>query len=626
MTDKNNETKKAKKQGPIRTGAVIPLIIFIVLVVGFNILFLDVSIKKSIEFIGGKANGAEVNVDSVKTSFSDLSISVKRIQFTNKEIPTHNRFEIGEFNFQMLWDALLRGKIVIDRSNLNHILINTKRASKGFVPPPPKQESASSKKTKEVLGKAKKEFDGNVFGDIAGVLSGDSVGDTKGKFEGELASKKRLTSLNAEIDQKQKEIDQSLKGLPTEKDFTSLKSRFNAIAWKDLGNIAKAPKILKEADQLKKDIEKANKAINDASKKVDSSLKFIDSSYKEVQGLVDQDIANISKRMNLPSLDPKTIAKMLFGNELLDKITELKKYQDMASEYMPKKKGKLEAPIKKPRGKGRDYRFGTPNSYPLFWLKLASIDSKNDQGIVKGKIENITTNQRQIGKLTTGQINADFPGENVRDIVSHLEIDHRDNPVLRMDATIGSFPVAGKALSDSKDVTFIIKQANTKSEMKATLTPENVDMTLNNSLTNITYETKAKSPQVQEVLTDVSSKTKTLTLDAKGKGKWDSIKFDIKSNLAQAIQNSVQSLVQEKINKAKAKIKADVEKQIAGTKKQIDDKVASLKGQYDKQLNQGKAQLAKIQDDLDSTKKKAEKDAKGGTEKKLKSLFKGIKL
>jgi len=88
----------------------------------------------------------------------------------------------------------------------------------------------------------------------------------------------------------------------------------------------------------------------------------------------------------------------------------------------------------------------------------------------------------------------------------------------------------------------------------------------------------------------------------------------------------VQSLVQEKINQAKAKIKEDVEKQIAGTKKQIDDKVANLKGQYEKQLNQGKEQLAKIQSDLDSTKKKAEKDAKQGGEKKLKGLLKGINL
>lgn len=630
MTEETKETKKDKKKnkkkGPIRTGAVIPLIVFTALVVAFNIFLLDTTIKKTIEFVGEKVNEAEVNVDSVSTSFKDLAISVKRIQVTNKEKPEFNKVEIGEFNFKMLWDAILRGKVVIEKSELKNILINTKRAKKGYVLPPPPAKNAAAKKTKEVLKNAKKEFDGNVFGDIAGVLSGDSVGDTTGKIEGELASKKRLNQLEKEVDQKQKEIDAALKGLPTEKDFTDMKNRFNAIKWKDLGNITKAPKVLQQADKLNRDINKANKAINNASKKVDGGLKFVDQSYKEVQNLVNEDINNISKRMNLPSLDPKTISKMLFGNELLNKIEEVKKYQDMASDYMPKKKGKLEAPIKKERGKGRDYRFGTPNSYPLFWLKLASINSKNEQGEVKGKIENITTNQRQIGKLTTANIKADFPKENIRDINSRIEVDHRSDPVMKMEATIGSFLVKDKALSKSKDVKFVIAEADTYSQMNAVATEKKINLTLKNKLRKVKYDTKAKSPQVDEVLKDVSKKTKVLTLNATGSGAWDNIKFDIRSNLAKAIENSVRSLVQEKINKAKAKIKADIDRQISGTKKQIDDKVKSLRAQYDKALNQGKSELAKIQNDLNKTKKKAEKDAKKGSEKKFKKLFKGIKL
>ena len=365
MTEQTKETKKEKKnkkKGPIRTGAVIPLIVFVAAVVAFNTFLLDVTIKKTIEFVGEKVNEAEVNVSSVNTSFKDLAISVKRIQVTNKEEPNFNKVEIGEFNFRMLWDALLRGKIVIEKSELKNILINTKRKKRGYVLPPPPAKNAAAKKTKEVLKSAKKEFNGNVFGDIAGVLSGDSVGDTTGKIEGELASKKRLNQLEKEVDQKQKEIDAALKGLPTSKDFEDMKKRFNAIKWQDLGNIAKAPKVLQQADKLNRDINAANKAINNASKKVDGGLKFVDKSYKEVQNLVNEDINNISKRMNLPSLDPKTISKMLFGNELLNKIEEVKKYQEMASDYMPKKKGKLEAPIKNERGKGRDYRFGTPNS------------------------------------------------------------------------------------------------------------------------------------------------------------------------------------------------------------------------------------------------------------------------
>ena len=75
---KVKKEKKKKKQGPIRFSAVIPLTVFIALVVAFNIYFLDSIIKSAIEYGGSEANGAEVNVGSVDTSFKELWYRIKR--------------------------------------------------------------------------------------------------------------------------------------------------------------------------------------------------------------------------------------------------------------------------------------------------------------------------------------------------------------------------------------------------------------------------------------------------------------------------------------------------------------------------------------------------------------------
>jgi uncharacterized protein (TIGR03545 family) len=625
MTDKKPENieKVKKKQGPIRTGAVIPFVVITSLVIGFNILFLDSTIKSALEYVGEQAVGAEVNIDLVDTDFSKLSVVVKRMQLTDASNPDFNKIEIGTLKFQMLWDALLRGKLVISTANIEDILVNTKRTSRGYLVEKAIESDGATQKTQELLKGAKEEFKGNVFGDIAGVLSGEA-GATD--LNATLESEKKFKEIEKDLVRREKDIDAKLKSLPTKAELKNLEKRLGKIRWNDLGNLLKAVKVLQEADKLKRDIEKAKKSYEVAGKAIDSGLKEIDKSYKDAEKLVAKDIENITKRMKLPKLDPASIAKMIFGNELVSKLETLKEYQNIAKQYMPARTDKDKPkPVKQARGKGRNYRFGTPNSYPLFWLKLASINSKNDQGKVSGKVENITTNQSQIGKLTTGLVTADFPPQGIRNFVSEFEIDHRDKPIMNIDVAVGSVPVVDKALSDSKETKFIIKKANNKVSISAKLTENHVKFRMKNRLSKIKYHTKAKSKQLDLVLADVAKKTKILTLDARGTGKWDNLKFDIKSNLAKAIEKSVKSLVQQKINKAKNKIKNDVEAKLSGTRKRVDSKVAKLKSDYNKQMKQGQAQMDKIKADLKKKKKKEEKKAKKSTKNLFKG-FKGIKL
>ena len=441
VLEKKKKEKPKKPKGPIRTGAVIPFLVISLIVVLFNLFLLDSTIKKTIEFAVEQVNGAEVNVSKVTTSLSDLKIEVGKIQITDKNAPAFNMLQVGKVDFQLMWDALLRGKIVIDIANIEDILLNTKRSSAGEVFPVERDEkTGNSKATQELLNKTKKEFDGNVFGDIAGIMAGGSTGDVTKNIEGTLESKKKFDELNTKIKDKEKSLSNDFKNLPGKSHFASLQNRFKAIRWKDLGNLVKAPKILKEADQLNKDFNKAIKSYDKASKNLSQSVQEIDKSYKEAEALISKDISSVSQRMNLPKLDQKSIAKVLFGNEILDKVSQAKKYQTMAEKYMPPKKEK-QKPVKVKRGKGRNYQFGKPNSYPLFWLKLAKINSKNDQGSIEGKLENVTNDQVATGKLTTATMKADFPGINVHGVNAKLTVDHRKEPKAVFEGKVNNFLV-----------------------------------------------------------------------------------------------------------------------------------------------------------------------------------------
>ena len=256
-----------------------------------NIFFLDSSIKKAIEFGATRANGAEVNVGSVAVGISDLSIKVKKIQFTNADEPMMNTFEIGNISFQALWDGILRAKVVINEAKLENIQFKTKRSSKGYVIPE-EDKAKNSQMTKEVLEKTKKEFEGNILGAIAALISGSGV--AKGaRVEDNLKSKQKYEELSKQIDSKSKEMDQAFKNLPDKKELSSLNSRLGKIRWKDIGNIAKAPGVLKEIDTLKKDIDRTKKKFDTANKLVNTNIKFINNGQKDIQNLVENNLSDL---------------------------------------------------------------------------------------------------------------------------------------------------------------------------------------------------------------------------------------------------------------------------------------------------------------------------------------------
>ena len=626
IDDDKKKNKKPKKIGPIRTGAVFPFFGVTAVTVLFSYFLLDYSIQKTLEIIGGELNNAEVNIGSVETSFSELRVSVHDIEVTNRDTPSFNKIFVGKMEFELHWDALLRGKILVNLANIGNIKVNTKREKPGDVyPVNVDSKTGNNAVAQKMLDKAKGEFKGNVFGDIAGILGGGSTGDMSDEIKNSLVSKKRFEELSLGLKNKEKKINADMKKLPNSAEIKKLQARIKKIKWKDLGNLMKAPGILKEADSINKEIQRSIKAAKQINNNVNSSLKEIDAAYKDADSLIAQDINSVSKRMNLPTLDQKSMGRMLFGDEVLGKIEEAKKYQVMAQEYMPVKKDPALKRKKPKRGAGRDYRFGTPKSYPLFWLKLAKIDSKNEQGSVIGRIENLTNNQNTTGVLTTAKIKAHFPKMDIHHGKFDMELDHRESPVLKLSGIIANIPVNDKELSNTKDAVFIIKNANNHVNMQAVLTESKLEMKLKNRLTKIKYETKSANSSVAEVLSNVARKTKVLTLDAKVKGQWDSLNFDIKSNLVQAINSTVRSLVKEKIEKAQAKIKLDIEKQISASKGKVDKQVSALKNSVNSKLGNAKKQMDQMNGQLKSEKKKAEKKAKKSIMNPLKKLkIKGL--
>lgn len=602
--------KKVKKKGPLRTGAIVPLIVVLGSIVAFSILLLDVVLKKSFEYGLSKINGAEVNITAVNTSFTNLSMEILKVEMTNPAMPEFNRIEVGFIRYKMLWDALLRAKIVIDETRVGDIKLDTKRKAPGHVPPPEPPSTSDGKMASQALEKAKEEFKGNVIGDIASVVSG---GDGKKvAIEGELKSKAHLKKLEEELATKEASLKQALKDLPSEKEFKELEKRYQNIKWKDLGNIAKAPKVLKEADQLKKDLDKTLKSYKKTSDLVTNTFKDIKQETDKIEDLVKEDIADIGKRLKLPKLDPKSIAMNLMGPEMAEKLKKLTYYKSIVDKYLPpKKEREKDAGPVIVRSVGRDYRFGTPTSYPVFWLKLLSIDSKNDQGIVTGKMTNLTSNQKIVGAPTHLEVAADLPGANFRNAKLDAKIDHRDKVKDIVLASIGSFPVDKIKISEDKNTKFNIQKAIGSSDLSIKYDGKELKFNSDTALTKLDYEIESNDKTMQEILGQVAETTQRITMDAAAYGKPEALRWEFKSNLADSIKKSADRFVQKKIDAKKAEIKKQVDEQVAAKQREIKEKVAALENQFKQKVDESKKKLDQMMDKLNAEKKKATKGIKG---------------
>lgn len=612
--------KKNKKKGPIRTEAIIPIVALILIVVLFNIFFLDALIKKGMESIGTRVYGAQVDVSDFKSSFLDLSVKVGKIEFTNKEKPELNLFEIGSIEFKGLWDAALRAKLVIENVEVKDILLMSKRKSPGKVLPPGDPNSAQKQLREKVLNKFQDAYEGNILGEIAGILGGKGISKVKDSLLKGLKSEKLYAEVSKQFDKRKDELEKAKNNLPSDKDLKSFEKRFNDIDWGGIGDLRKAPKVLKEISELEKDVSKAVKSVDTAKRKVDESVKYFEGAKKQADNSIDEDVNSVSKRMKIPQLDSKSITGTLFGKEIYGKLDQVAEYQKIAKDYMPPKRKKEEPKYAKPpRQAGRNYQFGTPRSYPSYWIKKVAINSKNNQGSIAGAIKNISADQNLAGAPTTAKINGDFPGVDVRGVKADLVFDHRQEvPRDSMQASVDSYPVTNKLLTKSNDVTLSIAKASLASTMSAKFNGEIFDIKILNKFNNSELNYDSPSNELKRLLAAVSKKANLVTLEILAKGALKDLKLEAKSNLANLIQSAVAGVVKERIKEEEQKIRQAVEGKIADERKKVEAQLAQVKNQYEGELKKTENELNKFKKDIDNKVKKEKKNAE-------KNLFKGIK-
>ncbi|MFN7904740.1 MAG: TIGR03545 family protein [Pseudobdellovibrionaceae bacterium] len=625
-----------KPQGPIRFGAIIFFSIFIGLIGLYMHFFFDSHLRKSIEWGGYKALGVEVNLAEVKTSFINLHVRFAGLEITDGTMPSRNSVSIGEIRFGLLWDALLRARVVVNEAVIDQIEFAKPRKSPGRVrpPAPPSNEPSviakeAEKVKKLTLEKAEREGANNVFGDAVAMLQGGSGEAQLDQLKGNLKAEELAKKIEADIKQMQVAWEQRFKTLPQGKEFEDLGKRIGQVKtsnFKDMNEVQKSiqeiDKILKEGDQKIKAI---TTAVNDLNKDVSGAQGQVKSLEQQIQ----DDIKSLEQHFKIPKLDAKTLSRSIFQQYAGVYLAKANDYKALAVQYLPPKftkKGTNETDDTiqpHPREKGVTYEFGRQNSYPLFWVKRVAVSSQAGaseySGNISGEILDITSNQRMIGKATIAKLSGNFPTQKVEGFKTQLTLNNlKPQSEVTWDVAVAQYPFAGRTLVSSPEVEVAFEQAQVKLDLNTKLVDLNeFSFRANNLFQNIAYKVQAKNDVVDGIMKNVFANLPSINLEVWGEGEPSTPSLNFNSNLGPELAAGFGREVQAKINEFKARIEKQVRDEIEKNKKQIEAQINEFKAKYEGEINKVKAQADAQKKIAEDKTNEAKKDTENRAKKQI---------
>lgn len=617
------QAKIKKPAGPIRWNAIIPFFIFIALIYGYFYFFFDSHVKKAIEWGAYQALGTELNIAEFKSSFIDGKVEVKKVELTDSVKPNFNSLELSNIRFAVKWDALLRLKFVIEEIAVEGVQFMSKRAHIGKVAPPPPPSPNEPSLVDQLQGKAlnklQKDNESNILGDLSAFLKSGNLNQQGQNLESQLASKKLLEELNQKWAAKKTEWDAKVKTLPTNAELQTFKTRFESIKYKDFKSPQELDASIKQFDALFKDVDSKNKQIQEIKTQFEADLKSIDQDSKSVDNLVKQDIETLKSKFKIPKIDAASFAKALFMSYLTPVLAKVDRYKTLAQKYLPPKYSKMldgkkgdknESQAKSDddtiqphaRAKGVTYEFPIQTGYPMFWIQKISLSSKSsanaDYGDFNGLIENITSNQRQIGKMTTLDIKGDFKKMNITGIKVKAQLDNlKTEPKVNLIFDVGSYPVKDLVLLNSTDGQISIPESTASFNSSAeTVGFKKYTLKLKSNFNNVRFKADIADKNISEIITQTLNSINHFDLDATANGEFKNLQFDIESSLGTDLQKSFENLLKAKIADANAQLQKTIDNEIGKLKSQ-------LTGQTDGYKNQANNEISKVQNQINDQKK-----------------------
>ncbi len=620
----------------IRPAGLIFFSVLLIMIVLFNIFFLDTMVKKTFINSGEEIFKSVVDIKKVDVQLLRSRLEIHGVQIADKDNEFKNLFEAEKIVFDYEFIPLLMKKVIIDNIELSGFATGTKRGKSGKLPEKrikeiEKKEEKTKKENKVFAGISAKIKDkaNNEIKKLPVTRTIDKAINLKDKKIEDLIKKedtqsyKTIIQSKSRIEESKQQIENKINILNIEKRSEEIKQKadsFKSIKVSGVSDIPAAQAKLKELDAIKNEINSIKKDVDSIKNEVDQFVKFTANIPDDIQNAKDNDIQIIMSKMDLDVLNAKDIETAIVGPIWKSRIDKLFQIISFVNKHIPEgKKTKKKGYYQVVRKKGTDFHFLADK--PSFWIKNIKM-SKSDKtdGIgISGKITDLCFEQNLINKPCIAELNGKKQNKTIG--VS-IKIDRISdiNDVYLIKASGFSTEDAGLNSMDYGNVKFV--NGSIDAYIKANMDEKKIKIEGNVDISRIKFDASDK----QDILFTVLSSIESMKININAVA----VEPDFSISITSDILNKLDAALKKVYGKKMQEARAEIEKQLNNLIKNENDKLNQLSKQSTMDLKNKVSDITKNTQSLDTYVDNIKKDIikkigdtqKGTTDGVLKGMFK----
>lgn len=615
----------------------VPAVVFLLVVY----LFVDSWVESGLEYAGERIAQAKVEIDDLHLGLSPLGIEFRRCQVANRRDPWKNVFETGRVRFAMDAGQLLRGKIIIETMEINDMILGTRRATDGSLPPSP---PPSSEPPGALTGLAQ---------DVTNAV-GERLGDAPAFDLDRLRRQLNVDSLLNVRNLKTARLIDSI----TQR-AASVKARWNdglaqvSHAKLQVGEIEKQLKAIKPSElKTLESITAAAATVSDASAAITSlnqtfntrreeltrDIQALSGAVRSVDTAFEQDYEMLRGLARIPSISMTGMATLLVGADLYADVLEYVSWIEFVREKIPiaRSKPDLDTP---PRMGGQTIRFPVERGYPSFWIKNAVLSAGTDSAtaseyyFVRGSVKNITNDQRITGFPLDARLSA--TRDNSFTIELGATIDRTsDLPVDDYEARARGFSVGRFGLGRADFLPSTLTGASTAVAVRVHVPGSAFDARADISFSDITIAFE-RDPRtlVERIIHDVLASLHRFSATLKLWKRDGALDLALQTDLDDRLVAEAQRVVGVELARLQKDLRAKLDERIASKRAELQgilsqnlaqarQEVQTLEGLVSQNLSLAESKKRELDQRIEEEKKKQTDAAKRKLEEAAKGLFK----
>ncbi|MDH5613006.1 MAG: TIGR03545 family protein [Gammaproteobacteria bacterium] len=587
----------------IRWGGLIAIVVMLLLLTT-TLLFAGRFIKPLIESGLTDMNGAKVDIEEVKISYTPFMIEINNIQIADPEQAMVNTAQIDKVKFALSLGHMLLGKLVIDEASITDIQVNTARHKSGLI----------EKIAKEDSSKDDSEGNDNItmpeidLPDIEDVLAVEP-----------LISDKLISELEDDLSKTDKKWQEISKVLPNKAMTDKYEARFKKIQNDVKGNTSQKLAAIKDAKQLSDDLKAEVERIKQAKQQFGADLDRLSEELKAAKDAPALDIARIKNKYKLDNLNAENISQILFGDQVSGYTALARKWYKRIAPYLDNKEAKKSPEIE--RSKGVDIVFNELNPMPDLYVRktmiTANLPRGQFEGIVTAMSSNQAINKEPMRLRLRGVSLVNKESEEISGEFNYVE---KTNGFSRFKYMIVKSKIDDFVVSRSSKLPLTMKRALMDFNLDAKLQHGSLQGTAKIQFNHVSFDSGSSS----SLLASSFKGVKAFNLDGHFSGSMSdlSIKLssDLDNQLGKELKNKLNQKKLEFENELKIRINEKLKQSIARIESRK-EKLDVIKNKVDGNEKQLQQRLAALRDTINAEQDLKKKETTDKLKDKLKSKF-----